>query len=107
MPYAGTNFLRQMCKEKDKFKNEPQSWEHVFYIRNTNTIAIKNRKKRIATLVFFVKIQQNWLKYILFYYFVYSFITFFRISWLFIDFPYKLLNFNNSGLAAVQFVFFV
>ena len=35
-----------MCKEKDKFKNEPQSWEHVFYIRNTNTIAIKKKKKK-------------------------------------------------------------
>ena len=81
-----------MCKEKDKFNNEPQAGSKCFTLE-TDTIAIKKEKNRNSRNFCEQKIyQQNWLISILFYYFVHSFIAIFRISLLFKDFAYKLLK---------------
>ena len=59
----------------------------------TDTIAIKKEKNRNSRNFCEQKIYlQNWLINILSYYFVHSFIAFFRISLLFKDFAYKLLK---------------
>ena len=79
-----------MCIETVKFEKEPQSKEHVFSTRNTDTIAIKTRKGSQQS--YFCENTTKLINIYFAYYFVNSFIAFFRISLQFIDFAYKLLK---------------